>query len=169
MPQIVENIGDQDREWSYWRGLRCFASRGSPVRSRPRPPILLTAKDLRDSSLKYRFYKELSLREYCIEYALQLKRRFEKNRDKLFTFLTHNGVPWNNNNAEHAIKAYARSRVMFQGAPSAIAMSEYLVLLSICETCRNRGIDFLDFLRSGERDVEAFTKSKRPKAADTKS
>ena len=113
----------------------------------------------------YRFYKELSLREYCSEYALQLKRRFEKNRDKLFTFLRHNGVPWNNNNAEHAIKAYARSRVMFQGAPSAIAMSEYLVLLSICETCRNRGIDFLDFLRSGERDVEAFTKSKRPKAA----
>jgi len=38
MPQVVENIGDQDREWSYWRGLRCFASRGSPVRSRPRPP-----------------------------------------------------------------------------------------------------------------------------------
>ena len=43
----------------------------------------------------------------------------------------------------------------------------FLVLLSICETCRNRGIDFLDFLRSGERDVEAFTKSKRPKAANT--
>src|ERR1700730_12194717 len=37
MPQIVENIEDQDREWSYWRGLPCFASRGSPVRSRPRP------------------------------------------------------------------------------------------------------------------------------------
>jgi len=48
---------------------------------------------------------------------------------------------------------------MFQGAPSAVAMSEYLVLLSICETCRNRGIDFLNFLRSGERDVEGFDKS----------
>ena len=105
-----------------------------------------------------RFYKEMSLREYCSEYALQLKRRFEKNRDKLFTFLKHDGVPWNNNNAEHAIKAYARSRVMFQGAPSPIAISEYLVLFSICETCRNRGIDFLDFLRSGERDVEGFAK-----------
>ncbi len=96
-----------------------------------------------------RFYKDLSLRENCI------------------TFLRHNGVPWNNNNAEHAIKAYARSRVMFQGAPSAKSMSEYLVLLSICETCRFRGIDFLDFLRSGERDVEAFAKSKRPKPPDT--
>jgi hypothetical protein len=114
-----------------------------------------------------RFYKELSLGEYCSECALQLKRRFEKNRNKLFTFLRHNGVPWNNNNAEHAIKAYAKSRVIFSGPPSAKAMSEYLVLLSICETCRNRGIDFLDFLRSGERDVEAFTKSRRPKAANT--
>src|SRR5439155_18249461 len=29
----------------------CFASRGSPVRSRPRPPILLMPKDLLDSSI----------------------------------------------------------------------------------------------------------------------
>jgi hypothetical protein len=36
------------------------------------------------------------------------KQRFEKNRDKLFTFLRYDGVPWNNNNAEHAIKAFAR-------------------------------------------------------------
>src|SRR5439155_4315043 len=45
-------------------------------------------------------YKALSLREYCSEYALQLKRRFERHREKLFTFLRHKGVPWTNNNAE---------------------------------------------------------------------
>ena len=45
-----------------------------------------------------RFYKDLSLRENCSECALQLKRRFEKNRDKLFTFLRHNSMHWNNNN-----------------------------------------------------------------------
>jgi hypothetical protein len=112
-----------------------------------------------------RFYKDLSLRENCGECALQLKRRFEKNRDKLFTFLRHNGVPWNNNNAEHAIKAYARSRIMFQGAPSPTAISENLVLFSICETCRNRGIDFLDFLSSGERDVDAFTEIQEAKTS----
>src|SRR6266404_4823382 len=38
IPQIVENIGNQNSGRSYWRGLRFFASRGSPVRSRSRPP-----------------------------------------------------------------------------------------------------------------------------------
>ena len=65
-------------------------------------------------------------------------------------------MPWNNNNAEHAIKAYARARELFQGTPTAKAISEYLVLLSVCETCRNKRIDFLDFLRSGEKDIEVF-------------
>ena len=42
IPQIVENIRNRDKEWNYWRGLRCFASRGSPVRSRSRPPTIRT-------------------------------------------------------------------------------------------------------------------------------
>jgi len=37
------------------------------------------------------------------------------NRDKLFTFLDYDGVPWNNNNAEHAIKAFARVRRAIEG------------------------------------------------------
>ena len=39
---------------------------------------------------------------------MKFKERLEKNRDKLFTFLSYDGVPWNNNNAEHAVKAFAR-------------------------------------------------------------
>ena len=107
-----------------------------------------------------RFYKDLSLREYLSEAAVRCKRRFETGGERLFTFLRHDGVPWNNNNAEHAIKAYARARELFQGTPTAKAISEYLVLLSVCETCRNKRIDFLDFLRSGEKDIEAFAASK---------
>ena len=57
-----------------------------------------------------RFYRTLSRRDYKTEVATGYKKRFEKNRDKLFTFLDHDGVPWNNNNAEHAIKAFARLR-----------------------------------------------------------
>ena len=30
-------------------------------------------------------------------------------------------------------------------------IGEYLTLLSICETCKYKGIRFLDFLRSGEQ------------------
>jgi hypothetical protein len=42
--------------------------------------------------------------------CLRAMHGLEKNRDKLFTFLEYDGVSWNNNNAEHAIKAFARLR-----------------------------------------------------------
>lgn len=102
------------------------------------------------------FFKSLSSRVYQTEAAQKCKQRLEKNRDKLFTFLDHDGVPWNNNNAEHAVKAFALLRKDFVGLSNEKGIKEYLVLLSICETCKFKGLNFLDFLRSGEKDVEAF-------------
>jgi len=103
-----------------------------------------------------RFYKELSECDYQSEITIYYKKRFEKYRDKLFTFLDHDGVPWNNNNAEHAIKAFAALRKGLGGTSSEKGMGEYLILLSICETCKYKGIRFLDFLRSGEQDIDVF-------------
>ncbi len=40
-------------------------------------------------------------------------------------------------------------------------LDEYLTLLSVAETCEYGGIDFLDFLRFGERDIYAFVNSCR--------
>jgi hypothetical protein len=88
------------------------------------------------------------------------KQRFKKNRDELFTFLRYDGVPWNNNNAEHAIKAFARLRDVISGLSTKKGVDEYVTLLSVSETCKYRGIDFLDFLRSGERDVAMFASSR---------
>ena len=103
-----------------------------------------------------RFYRTLSGRDYKTDVAAGYKKRFEKNRDKLFTFLDHDGVPWNNNNAEHAIKAFARLRNVIGANGTPKGVRQYLVLLSISETCKYKGISFLDFLRSGEIDLEAF-------------
>ena len=103
-----------------------------------------------------RFFRALSGRDYKTEVATGYKKRFEKSRDKLFTFLDHDGVPWNNNNAEHAIKAFARLRNVIGANGTPKGVREYLVLLSISETCKYKGISFLDFLRSGEIDIEAF-------------
>jgi hypothetical protein len=103
-----------------------------------------------------RFYQVLSRRDYKTDVAAGYKKRFEKNRDKLFTFLDHDGVPWNNNNAEHAIKAFARLRNVIGANGTPKGVREYLVLLSISETCKYKGISFLDFLGSGEIDLEAF-------------
>jgi hypothetical protein len=108
-----------------------------------------------------RFYRSLAMGPWRSDVALKFRDRFDKNRQKLFTFLHHDGVTWNNNPAEHAVKAYAGMREIAQGALSVRSINEDLILLSIAESCRYRGIDFLDFLRSGEKDVEAFAQSTR--------
>lgn len=107
-----------------------------------------------------RFYQTLSRHEYQTEVAVGYVRRFEKNRDRLFTFLQHDGVPWNNNNAEHAIKAFVRLRNIIGGTSTVKSLREDLVLLSISETCKCKGVSFLDFLLSGDTDVDTFV-SKR--------
>ena len=107
------------------------------------------------------FYRQLLRADLQSESARVIKKRFEKNRDKLFTFLVHDGVPWNNNNAEHAVKAFAMLRQVIQGVTSEKGIREYLVLLSISQTCKYKEVDFLDFLRSGEKDIEAFVNSVR--------
>jgi predicted RecB family nuclease len=106
------------------------------------------------------FYRALSVCSYKTEVALAYKKRFEKNRDKLFTFLDHDGVPWNNNNAEHAIKAFALLRNVIGPNSTPKGINEYLVLLSISETCKCRGVDFLSFLRSGELDIDSLANNR---------
>ena len=102
-----------------------------------------------------RFYDFLSRRDYQTQVAASYKKRFERNSGKLFTFLDHDEVPWNNNNAEHAIKVFVRLRRSIDGKSSANSIRDYLVLLSISETCKCKGISFLDFLRSGQIDINS--------------
>ena len=108
-----------------------------------------------------RFYSKIGKTDYRSEEAAKCKERFERNRDKLFTFLTHDGVPWHNNNAEHAIKAFARLRDVIAGSSTEKGLEEYLTLLGVCQTCKYMGVDFLDYLRSGEKDIHAFAESRR--------
>jgi len=98
--------------------------------------------------------------DFASEIAQSYRKRFHKSREKLFTFLTHDGVPWNNNNAENAVRAFAALRTIISGATTEKGLREYLLLLSICETCKRRGISFLDFLISGESSVELFAAAK---------
>jgi len=108
-----------------------------------------------------RFYGFLDASDFKSEAASKCKQRFEKNRDKLFTFLRYDEVPWNNNNAEHAIKAFARLRDVISGASTKKGVDEYLTLLSVAQTCEYQGLDFLSFLRSGEKDIETFACGRR--------
>ena len=65
-----------------------------------------------------RFFNNVAGIECTTEVGSALKKRIDKNKDKLFTFLDHDGVPWNNNNAEHAVRAFTRIRnVMSSSTP----------------------------------------------------
>jgi hypothetical protein len=107
------------------------------------------------------FFKFFKANNFKSDAALKCKQRFEKNRHTLFTFLNYDGVPWNNNNAEHAIKAFARLRDVISGSSTKKGVDEYLTLLSVAETCEYQGLDFLNFLRSGETDIESFARVRR--------
>jgi hypothetical protein len=108
-----------------------------------------------------RFYARLAKLDCLSERAAKCRQRFEKNRQKLFTFLNRDGVPWNNNNAEHAVRAFAKIRDIVRGSFTEDSARNCLILLSICQTYKYSGLDFLNFLRSGEKDIHAFAESRR--------
>jgi predicted RecB family nuclease len=105
------------------------------------------------------FYKRIGGMNLGSEAAVRCRDRFDRNRGKLFTFLEHDCIPWNNNNAEHTIKAFAALRNVMEGCATEKSLESYLVLLSVCQTCKYMGVDFLDFLRSGEKDIYALSPS----------
>jgi hypothetical protein len=108
-----------------------------------------------------RFYKHLAGRFDTSEVPRKIVDRLLKNRNKLFTFLDFNGIPWNNNNAEHAIKAFASLRRVIEGKSTEKGLRDYLILLSVCETCKYKNVDFFDFLRSGSKDIDDLVISRR--------
>jgi predicted RecB family nuclease len=99
--------------------------------------------------------------------AAALRERLTKYKDKLFTFLRYDGVPWNNNNAENAVKQFVYYREHTDGIMRETRLNDYLVLLSICQTCKYKGISFLKFLLSKERDMDAFVGGRRAKRSYT--
>lgn len=101
-----------------------------------------------------RFFNKLEKRTFVTEIGKAWVKRFTRNEEKLFTFLRFDGVPWNNNNAEHAIKSLAYHRREINGFYERSGIEEFLILLSIEQTCKFRGISFWEFLKSKEVNFE---------------
>ena len=105
------------------------------------------------------FFEKYLSKDFKSEICLVYIKKFKKFKENLFTFLDYDDVPWNNNNAEHAIKAFAAYRKINDGTFTESGIKQYLILLSIYETCIYKNINFLDFLRSGETDFDTFKKN----------
>ncbi len=94
-----------------------------------------------------RYYQAFIERDHTSELSLRYSKRLKKHWDELWTFLHHDGVPWNNNNAEAAVKAFAQHRRGVKGMMREDGLREYLQMLSVAQTCRYRNLSFLDYLR----------------------
>ncbi|OLE50438.1 MAG: hypothetical protein AUI36_19360 [Cyanobacteria bacterium 13_1_40CM_2_61_4] len=101
-------------------------------------------------------------KDFVSDLADKYKKRFQKGGAKMFTFLDHDGVPWNNNNAEHAIKRFAKYRREGDGRFTERTLKEYLVLATVLETCEFNNVNVLKFLLSKETTlVSLFKMAKR--------
>ena len=101
-----------------------------------------------------RFLKTVASASFVSPPASKYKKRFQKSGEKMFTFLDHDGTPWNNNNAEHAIKRFAKYRRDAGGRFTERSLQEYLVLATLLETCEFNNLNVLKFLLSKEATLE---------------
>jgi hypothetical protein len=85
--------------------------------------------------------------------ASKYQSRFDKYGDRLFTFLSYDGVPWNNNNAEHAVHHFAKLRRITDGTFTRSSLEQLLVLLTVLQTCEYRKVNPLKFLLSTRRQL----------------
>jgi hypothetical protein len=108
------------------------------------------------------FYREIVMKPCISELVGRYQKRFHRYRHSLFTFLSHDGVGWNNNAAERALRHLAVQRKI-SGSFTESGARTFLVLLGIAQTCRFQGKSMLQFLSSDEKDVDKFGRKRTTK------
>jgi hypothetical protein len=83
------------------------------------------------------------------------RKRFERYKKSLFSFIESDGVPWHNNAAERALRHLAVQRKI-SGSFSEKGAGDYLCLLAIAQTCRFQRKSFLGFLLSKSKNVDEY-------------
>lgn len=103
------------------------------------------------------FYARVIIdKDYKSDLVCTYQKRFVRYRDSLFTFLEQDGIPWNNNAAERAIRPFAIQREVSKSPFHESVLRNYLVLLGIRQTCRFQNKSFFKFLFSEEVDLDNF-------------
>ena len=93
------------------------------------------------------------------ELVIKYQKRFERYRESLFTFLERDGISWNNNAAERALRHLAVQRKI-SGAFSSKGAQDYIRMLGVAQSCRFQEKSFLGFLRSGLLDVDEYKETR---------
>jgi predicted RecB family nuclease len=108
-----------------------------------------------------RFCGRIARRQFDSERALKYQRRIDKYGDRLFTFLHHDGVPWHNNTAEHAVHSFAKLRRFSDGMFTRASVEELLTLVTVLQTCEYNQVNPLKFLLSGKNQLGCIMSGER--------
>lgn len=106
------------------------------------------------------FFTKLLNAEYRSEITKSYKARILKYKESLFQFIDHDDVSWNNSIAEHAIKllsTHTNKTLFFYRSKT---LEEYLIILSIYQTCCYNEISFLKFLLSKEKNIIKYVEKR---------
>jgi hypothetical protein len=101
-------------------------------------------------------------RQFTSAAGAKYQSRFDKYRNKMFTFLKHDAVPWNNNNAEHAVHYFAKLRRFTDGTFTRESLQQLLILVSVIQTCEYRRVNPLRFLLAGDTQLRGMNVSDVP-------
>src|ERR1700687_5736478 len=147
---VSDKLGTCRSPFSSGRSRQTLGTGNAPLVSRSETPCIPAGFRPNDRS-RWRTYR---LPRTRLEIQID-RRRSERHICSLWA--SH----MNNNNAEHAVKAFASVRRVIEGPTTEKGLRDFLVLLSICETCKCKNVDFLDFLRSGTKDIDDFAANGR--------
>ena len=108
-----------------------------------------------------RFYQQHIVgTPYTSDITIKFQKRLQRYRETLFTFLHEDGIPWQNNTAERALRHIAVQRKI-SGSFFEQSTHHFLLLLGLAQTCQFQHKSFLKFLLSTQDDIDAFTSPKR--------
>lgn len=117
------------------------------------------------TSIESFYEKYVNSISYKSELTIKYQKRLKRYQNSLFTFLSFDGIPWNNNMAERSIRHLAVQRKISTHFHESGA-TNYLLLLGIMQTCRFQNKSFLRFLLSKEKDIDKFKKTRRKKFSE---
>ena len=95
---------------------------------------------------------ELITGDWANPHAQRLRKRLQKYGEELLTFVEFEGVPSSNNHAEREVRPAVLMRKASYGNQSERGAATRAILMSVCRTLKNRGLDplqtTLDALRT---------------------
>ena len=88
----------------------------------------------------------------------RIAKRLKKHVGELFTFVVCPGVEATNNAAERALRPYVVKRKISGGHRTWAGARRHQILMSVLETCRLRGEDFLATMATALETAGASTR-----------